>query len=135
MKCSIKHIIMNRMIITTTWAVNTNLIGFILTSCRSVSSRFFHTKHPENENSPVSLGSFLCIPTPNTGQLNPLSHTFAEFRLMVNRIVTRQSTDWLAANAPHVTFPIIFTAVQGKVMFSVRSVKRGFGFYPIMHYG
>ena len=41
----------------------------------------------------------MCIPTPNTGQLNPLFHTFAEFRLIVNRIVVRQSTDWLAANA------------------------------------
>ena len=47
----------------------------------------------------ISLGDFLCIPTPNTGQLNPLFHTFAEFRLIVNRIVVRQSTDWLAANA------------------------------------
>ena len=41
----------------------------------------------------------MCIPTLNTGQLNPLFHTFAEFRLIVNRIVARQSTDWLAANA------------------------------------
>ena len=47
---------------------------------------------------PLSLGDFLCIPTPNTGQLNPLFHTFAEFRLIVNRIVVRQPTDWLAAN-------------------------------------
>ena len=45
------------------------------------------------------LGDFLCIPTPNTGQLNPLFHTDAEFRLIVNRIVARQSTDQLAANA------------------------------------
>ena len=45
------------------------------------------------------LGDFLCIPTPNTGQLNSLFHTFAEFRLIVNRIVARQSTDWLATNA------------------------------------
>ena len=47
----------------------------------------------------LTLGDFLCIPTPNTGQLNPLFHTFAEFRPIVNRIVVRQSTDWLAANA------------------------------------
>ena len=47
----------------------------------------------------VTLGDFLCIPTLNTGQLNPLFHTFAEFRLIVNRIVAWQSTDWLAANA------------------------------------
>ena len=47
----------------------------------------------------LALGDFLCIPTPNTGQLNPLFHTIAEFRLIVNRIVARQSTDWLAANA------------------------------------
>ena len=46
-----------------------------------------------------ALGDFLCIPTPNTGQLNPLFHTFAEFRLIVNRIVVWQSTDWLAAIA------------------------------------
>ena len=39
------------------------------------------------------------IPTSNTGQLNTLFHTFTEFRLIVNRIVARQSTDWLAANA------------------------------------
>ena len=47
----------------------------------------------------LSIGDFLCIPPPNTGQLNPLFHTFVEFRLIVNRIVARQSTDWLAANA------------------------------------
>ena len=41
----------------------------------------------------------MCIPTPNTGQLVPLFHTFAEFTLRVNRIVAWQSTDWLAANA------------------------------------
>ena len=47
----------------------------------------------------IALGDFLCIPTPNTGQLNPLFHTFAEFRLIVNRITARQFTDWLATNA------------------------------------
>ena len=31
--------------------------------------------------------------------IESLFHTFAEFRLIVNRIVARQSTDWLAANA------------------------------------
>ena len=41
----------------------------------------------------------MCIRTPNTGQLNPLFYTFAEFRRIVNRVVARQSTDWLAANA------------------------------------
>ena len=53
----------------------------------------------------------MCIPTSNTGQLNPLFHTFAEFRLIVNRIVARQSTDWLAANAqfsPNVVYVIFF---------------------------
>ena len=67
------------------------------------------------------LIDFLCIPTPNAGQLNPvfefsflpirrflvhsdtevnpLFHTFAEFRLVMNRVAARQSTDWLAANA------------------------------------
>ena len=47
----------------------------------------------------AALGDCLCIPTPNTGQLNPLFHTFAEFTLVVNRVLARQSTDWLAANA------------------------------------
>ena len=37
--------------------------------------------------------------TPNTGQLNPLFQTFAEFRPIVNRVVARQSTDWLAGSA------------------------------------
>ena len=32
---------------------------------------------------------FLVHSDPNTGQLNPLFHTFAEFRLIVNRIVAR----------------------------------------------
>ena len=41
----------------------------------------------------------LCIPTLNTGQLNPLLHTFAEYRLIVNRVVAWQSTDWFVANA------------------------------------
>ena len=46
------------------------------------------------------LGYFLCIRTPNTGQLNLLFHTFAEFRpIVVNRVVARQSTYRLAANA------------------------------------
>ena len=43
-----------------------------------------------------TLRDFLCIPT---GQLNPLFHTFTEFRRIVNRVVVLQSTDWLAANA------------------------------------
>ena len=47
----------------------------------------------------LALGDFLCISTMNTGQLNPLFHTFAEFRLIVNGIVVQQSTDWLVANA------------------------------------
>ena len=47
----------------------------------------------------ITLGDFLCIRTPNTDQLNPLFHTFAEFRPIVNRVVAQQSTDWLAANA------------------------------------
>ena len=46
-----------------------------------------------------TLGDFLRIPTQNTGQLNPLFHASAEFRLIVNRIVAWQFTDWLAANA------------------------------------
>ena len=47
----------------------------------------------------IALGDFLCISTLNTGQLNTLFHTFAKFRLIVNRIVAQQSIDWLAANA------------------------------------
>ena len=31
--------------------------------------------------------------------IESLFHTFAEFRLIVNRIVARQSTDWLVTNA------------------------------------
>ena len=46
-----------------------------------------------------SLGDFLYIRTPNTGQFNPLFHTVVEFRPIVNRVVARQSTDWLAASA------------------------------------
>ena len=48
---------------------------------------------------PKALGDFLCIPTLNKGQLNLLFHTLAEFRLIVNRIVAWQSTDWLVAYA------------------------------------
>ena len=51
------------------------------------------------EKHELPLRDFLCIATLNTGQLNPLFHTFAEFRLIVNRIVARQSTNWLAASA------------------------------------
>ena len=60
--------------------------------------------HSSNVNG--ALGDFLCIPTPNTGQLNPVFHTFAEFGLIVNRIVKWQSTDCLVANtqfSPNVT--------------------------------
>ena len=46
-----------------------------------------------------ALGDFLCISTPNTDQLNPPFHTFAELRLIMTKIVARQFTDWLAANA------------------------------------
>ena len=46
-----------------------------------------------------ALGDFLCFRTPNTGQLNPLFHIFAEFRPIVNKVVTWQSTNWLEANA------------------------------------
>ena len=45
-----------------------------------------------------TLGDFLCIPTLNIDKLNPLFHTFAEFRLLVNRVLARQSTDWFEAN-------------------------------------
>ena len=34
----------------------------------------------------------------HTGQLNPLFHTIAKFRPIMNRVVARQSIDWLAAN-------------------------------------
>ena len=47
----------------------------------------------------ITLGAFLCIRTAKKGQLNPLFHTFAGFRPIVNRFVARQSTDWSAANA------------------------------------
>ena len=45
------------------------------------------------------LGDFLYIPTLNTGQLNPLFHTFAEFRRIVDEVVVLRSTDWLAVSA------------------------------------
>ena len=47
----------------------------------------------------ITLGDFLCIRTPITGQLNPPFHTFAELRPIVNRVVARQSTDLMAVNA------------------------------------
>ena len=56
-------------------------------------------KYKQVEQSTVALGDLLCIWSPNTGQLNPLFHTFAESRLIVNRVVAQQSTGWLAANA------------------------------------
>ena len=46
-----------------------------------------------------SLAALLCIRTPNTGQLNPLFNTFLELRPVVNSVVARQSTNWLATNA------------------------------------
>ena len=61
----------------------------------------------------ISLGDFLYIPTLNTGQLNPLFHTFAEFRLM-NRIVARQSTDWLAADAQFSPNGLLFVVFFNK---------------------
>ena len=65
----------------------------------STNTFVFFVFFTRTKGSGISLGDFLCIPTPNTGQLNNLFHTFAELRLIVNRIVARQSTDWLAANA------------------------------------
>ena len=47
----------------------------------------------------LTLQHFLCIQPPTSGLLNPPFHTFAEFRPIVNRIVVRHATDWLAANA------------------------------------
>ena len=47
----------------------------------------------------ITLGDFLCISTPNKGQLNPLFHIFAEFRPIVHRVVARQSPFWSAGNA------------------------------------
>ena len=52
-----------------------------------------------HKSSLKSSGNFLCIRTPNTGQLNPLFHIFEEFRPIVNRVVARQSSDWLVASA------------------------------------
>ena len=49
-----------------------------------ISSQF-QRRRPPTKNEVLccfSLGDFLCIPTPNTGQMNPLFHTFAEFRLI-----------------------------------------------------
>ena len=54
------------------------------------------------------------LPTPNTGQLNPLFHTFAEFRLIVNRIAALQFTDCLTANAQ-------FSPNENKILMNVVS--------------
>ena len=70
-----------------------------------------------------SLGDFLWIQTPNTDQLNPLFHTFAEFRLLVNRDVARQSTDWLVANAqfsPNETIPKPHICVAALFAFKIQ---------------
>ena len=48
---------------------------------------------------PHNVYFYSYIWAPNTGQMNRLLHTIAEFRPIVNRIVARQSTDSLAANA------------------------------------
>ena len=46
-----------------------------------------------------TLGAFLCIGTPNTGQLNPLFHTFAEFRPISGLARYNPIYYWLAASA------------------------------------
>ena len=64
----------------------------------------------------------MCIRTPNTGQLNPLFHTFAEF---LNRVVARQSTDLLVANAqfsPNAP-DLNFTSVVAKLSTTLTSMS------------
>ena len=46
-----------------------------------------------------ALGAFLCIGTPNTGQLISLFHTFAEFRPISGLLCNNPNHYWLAANA------------------------------------
>ena len=46
----------------------------------------------------IKTGAVLCIWSPNTGKLNALFYTFAEFRPIVNRVAARQSTDLFVAN-------------------------------------
>ena len=86
----------------------------------------------------VSLGDFLCIPTPNTGQLNSLFRTFGEFRLIVNRIVAWQSTNWLAVNAqfsPNVWYlqkhkvEIYFLIWQNRLSWKLNCVKEFAGYF------
>ena len=61
-------------------------------SMRTMRTAMYQPPAPDIvEKLTLPLGDFLCIPIPNTGQLNPLFHTSAEFRLIVNRIVVRQS--------------------------------------------
>ena len=69
-----------------------------------------------NECSHTTLGDFWCTRKLNTGQWNPLFHTFAEFRPIVNRVVAWQSTDWLADNAqfsPHKCYFNCDSRMQG----------------------
>ena len=46
-----------------------------------------------------TLRTFLCIRTPNTGQLNSLFHTFAEFRPISGLLCYNPIYYWMAASA------------------------------------
>ena len=64
----------------------------------------------------------MCIPTPNTHQLSPMFHTFAEFRPIGNRVVARHSTGWLAAYAQ-------FSPNDGKASYFIEIPKNHFIVY------
>ena len=75
--------------------------------------------------------AFLLIRTPNTGQLNPLFHTLAEFRPTVNRVVARQSTDSLAASAQFSPNDVQ-KEVQSGFVWSNKSLKRQIVFHAYL---
>ena len=79
-------IAVDKLVLATCYLYNTKL--FIIADAAFLQNLSTHT-----------LGIRMCIRIPNTGQLNPLFHTSAEFGPIVNGVVVRQSTDWLAANA------------------------------------
>ena len=102
---------------------------YILTiSMSSLSIKVTRSRSRSNKeityfNKPLPLGDFLCIQTPNTGQLNPPFHTFTEFRPIVNRIVAWQSTDWLAANAQF-SPNVLYACIPLKVTYKVKVIWR-----------
>ena len=73
------------------------------------------------------------IRTPNTGQLNSLFHTFAELRAIVNRVLARQSTHWLAANAQFSPNGVYVYSLSGSVLtvLVLQTEKRAFKLHRV----